>query len=321
MTVEELQELEIIDEKKLEDMIYTVRGQKVMLDFELAKIYGYETKRFNEQVKNNIDKFDDDFMFKLNSIEFNEILRSKKSASSWGGRRYIPIAFTEQGIYMLMTVLRGELAVKQSKMLIRAFKTMKDIITDSNHLLTTGEILQLANQVNDNTTGIKELKEDNKEIHDQLKVVMDFFADPSKYKPLIIKNGQRIEADIAYMDIYKHAKQSVIIIDDYINIRTLSHLKVCSKNIDIYIYSDNLSKDKIDMGHINDFVIDTGINIKLFPTNGILHDRYIITDYNTDNEIFYLCGPSEKDAGDKIATIMEITDKYKYHSIIDELVK
>ena len=70
MTVEELQELEIIDEKKLEDMIYTVRGQKVMLDFELAKIYGYETKRFNEQVKNNIDKFDDDFMFKLNSIEF-----------------------------------------------------------------------------------------------------------------------------------------------------------------------------------------------------------------------------------------------------------
>ena len=82
MTVEELQQLEIIDEKKLEDMIYTIRGQKVMLDFELAKLYGYTTKAFNQQVNNNIDKFDDDFMFKLNSLEFNEILRSKNFTSS-----------------------------------------------------------------------------------------------------------------------------------------------------------------------------------------------------------------------------------------------
>ena len=321
MTVEELKQLEIIDEKKLEDMIYTIRGQKVMLDFELAKLYGYTTKAFNQQVNNNVDKFDEDFMFKLNSKEFNEILRSKNFTSSWGGRRYIPIAFTEQGIYMLMTVLKGELAVKQSKMLIRAFKTMKDIITDSSHLLSTGEILQLANQVNDNSSEINKLKNKNKYIQSQLKTVMDYFADPSKYKPFIIKNGQRIEADIAYTEIYKKAKLSVILVDDYINIRTLSHLKVCSKNIDIIIYSDNLAKDKIDMGHINDFVIDTGINIKIKPTNGILHDRYIIIDYKTDNEIFYLCGPSEKDAGNKIATIMEIIDKNKYHSIIDELVK
>ncbi len=94
-----------------------------MLDFELAEIYGYTTTRFNEQVKNNSEKFDDDFMFQLTKSEFENLI-SKKSTSSWGGggRRKLPYAFTEQGIYMLMTVLRGELAVKQSKDLIRMFK-------------------------------------------------------------------------------------------------------------------------------------------------------------------------------------------------------
>ena len=320
MTNEELQQLEIIDEKKLEDMIYVIRGQKVMLDFELAKIYGYETKYLNRQVKRNADKFDDDFMFQLSKEEIDYLVRCQNVTSSWGGTRKPPYAFTEQGIYMLMTVLRGELAVKQSKMLIRVFKTMKDIIAESSNSYSIGEVLKLANKVNDNSNEIKELKEDNKAIHNQLEVVMNYFVDPNKYKPFIIKNGQRIEADIAYADIYKKAKRSIIIVDDYIDIRTLSHLKACSKDIDITIYSDNLAKDKIDMGHINDFMIDTGINIKLLPTNKMFHDRYIITDYKLDSEVFYLCGPSEKDAGDKIATIIEITDQYKYHPIIDELV-
>ena len=108
----------IIDEEVLRGKIHVVRGQKVMLDFELAEIYGYTTKRFNEQVKNNIEKFDDDFRFQLSGEEW-ENLRSKKSTSSWGGTRYLPYAFTEQAVYMFMTVLRGELAVKQSEALIR----------------------------------------------------------------------------------------------------------------------------------------------------------------------------------------------------------
>ncbi len=115
----------IVSEETLQDKIYFIRGQKVMIDFELAEIYGYTTTRFNEQVKNNIEKFDEDFMFQLSKDEF-EILISKKSTSSWGGRRKLPFVFTEQGIYMLMTVLRGDLAVKQSKALIRTFKRMKD---------------------------------------------------------------------------------------------------------------------------------------------------------------------------------------------------
>ena len=113
--IEKNKEIVVIDETTIKSKIYYLRNQKVMLDFELAEIYGYTTTRFNEQVKNNAEKFDDDFMFQLTKSEFENLI-SKKSTSSWGGRRKLPYAFTEQGIYMLMTVLRGELAVKKARL-------------------------------------------------------------------------------------------------------------------------------------------------------------------------------------------------------------
>ncbi len=112
-----------LNEENLESMIYKIRGERVMLDFDLARIYGYETKRFNEQVKRNNGKFPDDFVFQLTNNEFETItkrcsglvLRSIFATANElsSERRYNPYAFTEKGIYMLMTVLRGELAVKK----------------------------------------------------------------------------------------------------------------------------------------------------------------------------------------------------------------
>ena len=114
-------EIMIVNHEYLVKKIYIIRGQKVMLDFELAEIYGYETKNFNRQVKNNIEKFEgEDFMFRLTEEEMDD-LRCKIFTSSWGGTRYLPYAFTEQGIYMLMKVLKGEIAVKQSKALSSLF--------------------------------------------------------------------------------------------------------------------------------------------------------------------------------------------------------
>ncbi len=123
-------ELSIYDEDYLKSKIYIIRGVQVMIDADLAEIYGYSTKRFNDQVKNNIERFDEDMRFQLTSNEY-DVLRSKISTSkpeTRGGRQYLPYVFTEQGIYMLMTVLKGELAVDQSKKLIRLFKRMKDFI-------------------------------------------------------------------------------------------------------------------------------------------------------------------------------------------------
>ena len=101
-------DIQILDKQTIESMIYTIRGQKVMLDFDLARIYGYETRDFNKQVKNNVMRFDNDFRFQLTIDKCYSILMWKNSTSSWGGTRKLPYAFTEQGIYMLMTVLKGE---------------------------------------------------------------------------------------------------------------------------------------------------------------------------------------------------------------------
>ena len=127
-------EIIIHNENDLRNKIYTIRGVHVMLDSDLAEIYGYETKRFNEQVKHNIERFDEDFRFQLTQEEV-DILRSKFSTTNISAMtRSLPYAFTEQGIYMLMTVLRGELAVKQSKTLIRLFKQMKDFVLTNSQL-------------------------------------------------------------------------------------------------------------------------------------------------------------------------------------------
>ena len=181
-----------LNEELIALKIYIIRGQKVMLDFELAEIYGYETKNFNRQVKNNNDKFDEDFMFQLSKEEYKEILRCKNFTSSWGGTRHLPYAFTEQGIYMLMTVLKGEIAVKQSKTLIRLFKNMKDYLIENNNLLTQKDYLNLFKLINNNSDRITELEKDIKSFS---KLINNHY---------LILNGEKIEGDIAYQDILKY---------------------------------------------------------------------------------------------------------------------
>ncbi len=134
-------DIAVIDEKSIRNKIYIIRGKEVMIDSDLAEIYGYATRDFNKQVKNNMNKFDSDFMFQLTEEEFKNLM-FKKSTSSWGGRRKLPYAFTEQGIYMLMTVLKGEKAIIQSKALIRVFKKMKDYIIDDYINLKTLVLLK-----------------------------------------------------------------------------------------------------------------------------------------------------------------------------------
>ena len=182
----------IIDEQSIRDKIYTVRGVQVMLDFELAEVYGYTTKRFNEQVKNNIEKFDEDFRFQLSSEE-TKILRSKKSTSSWGGSRYRPWAFTESGIYMLMTVLRGDLATRQSKALIRTFRAMKDYIFQGRALITQQDYLRLSMQMTDTQQELHLLQEKVNENTEQISKIMVNLDDTvrSSDLPTAIKLMQR----------------------------------------------------------------------------------------------------------------------------------
>ena len=119
----------IIPNEIIENKIYLIRGQKVMIDIHLATLYGVETKQLKRQVRRNMERFPEDFMFELTDIEY-EILRSQFGTSSWGGNRYLPLVFTEQGIAMLSSVLNSPLAIKVNIQIIRVFSKIRETLSD-----------------------------------------------------------------------------------------------------------------------------------------------------------------------------------------------
>ena len=307
--------LVINNEENIEKRIAVCRGVQVMLDSDVAELFGVDTGQLNRQMKRNLSRFPKDFCFQPSNLELKDILRCQNGTSNSlsSKRRYVPYVYTEQGIYMVISVLKGELAIKQSKAIIRTFKMMKDyIIETSGHLLTnTNQYIESRFSTIDARFEVVESK---------LDVVMDNFIDPSTYKHFLILDGERIESDIAYQQIYSLAKKSIIIIDDYISIKTLELLKVCDKSISIIICSDNVARNNITEEQLEDFKNDTGLLVEIKPTNNRVHDRYIVIDYQTDNEILYHSGASSKDSGNRITTIMRIENTIDYHRLIDELL-
>ena len=324
----------LIDESLLKSRIHTIRGVKVMLDADLAEIYGYETKAFNRQVKNNIERFPEEFRFPLSRDE-QENLRCKNCTSSWGGQRYAPYAFTEQGIYMLMTVLKGDLAIRQSMALIRLFKQMKDYIVAENQLLLgSNGITEIAAQTIQNTRDIAEhsvnIRELSGEVHNvqdrlgridlNLQKVMENFVDPSTYKHFLILNGHKLEADVAYTQIYGMAKESLLIVDNYVDVKTLNLLRSVPKGISVRIFSDFYGKTRITEDMLADFRAarpDVSIDVK--PALHKFHDRYIFVDFKAKGEKLFHCGASSKDAGNKITTIVQLEDIEGYRPMFEEL--
>ena len=339
-----------VTEDSFGSMIYMVRGRQVMLDSDLAAIYGYETKDFNRQVKNNIERFDEeDLMFRLNDMEVAELsrcknsilmgednLRCKNSTSSdegWGGRRYAPYAFTEQGIYMLMSVLKGPLAVKQSKALVRLFKQMKDYIVQNQSLLGQREYLQLSLQTTDNIRDIMELRGALSKLDDkvakvvdnmsemvtqsQLSEVMLDFGKPAVRRGWLILNGQPVESDLAFKQIYAMAKKSVYVIDNYINLKTLALTREVADGVVVKIISDNI-QNRLHKSEFEDFCRECpSMHMELLAAGGVFHDRYIVIDYGEESERIYHCGASSKDGGNKVMTITLQEDAELYHPLID----
>jgi len=331
-------EFSLIDENFLKSRIYTIRGVKVMLDADLAEIYGYSTKAFNQQVKNNIEKFDEDFRFQLSDDEINLLSRSNFLTSMQtkgvkGGRSYSPYAFTEQGVYMLMTVLKGERAVAQSKALIRLFKQMKDyIVAENQQLLGNDGIAEIALQTAQNSRIIADhsinIKELSGEVHDMrenlgkvnldLQKVMENFIDPSSFKHFLILNGQKLEADVAYTQIYGMAKKSIIVMDNYVDVKTLDLLRSVAKDVSVIIFSDQYGRTRLTESMVVDFkAVRPDVVFDVKAAGHIFHDRYIYLDYGLKSEKLFHCGASSKDAGGKITTIMQIDRSELYHPLVN----
>lgn len=323
-----------LDTNDLKKKVYLLRNVQVMLDFDLAEIYGYEVKRLNEQVKRNSSRFPDDFMFQLSREELDlvksqfvtssELVKSQFATSrktnfykgQEGGSRKPPYAFTEQGIYMLATVLKGDVAEKQSIFIMRAFKEMRHFVQQNMQFVTKNEIKQITDS---HETRFNKIEKSIDEINE------NFLSNIDKKNFMILK-GQKVEADKAYIDIYKKAKKSIYIIDDYVDIKTLDLLLHKKKNVDVILFTGNYGKNSanpkrtfLTNSEVKDFDIENPtLRIK---NNNECHDRYIIIDYKTKDEKVYHCGASSKDAGNKVCTINEIEDINMIHPVSDKLLK
>lgn len=313
-------EIAIVDEQSLRNKIYVIRGQQVMLDFDLAEIYGFTVSAFNQQVKRNAQRFPDDFLFELSHEEMTELSKSQnvisiQTAGVKGGRSKPIKAFTEAGVYMLMTVLKGELAIEQSKILIRLFKSMKDYLIENQPLISQKSYVALVEkveaqsaQVQKNAENIENIKE-NMVSKADLSDFMKLFDSGIEHEEILILDGEPFKADVAYQKIYGKAKRKIIVIDDYIGVKTLNHLAHSKANTALTVISDNKARPPLRQTEYNDFLIENpSRNIVFLQSAGRAHDRYIVLDEGTKGMRVYHCGASSKDAGKKITTITRLTD-------------
>ncbi len=318
-------ELMTID--NIQKCVYIIRGQQVMLDTDLAQIYGYEVKRLNQQVKRNINRFPEDFMFQLNEKELEELRLQNVTANINSMSRTMPHAFTEQGIYMLATVLRGELAEQQSIFIMRAFREMRhyikqnqQFVTQSEMSLVTAKVSEISVQVAGITDWKKKTEKDIENIQKSIDTLNENFVSDKDFKNFVIYKGQKFEADAAYVEIYQQATTSIYVVDDYMNTKTLQLLSQKKQGVEVILFTEN--------GHgRNGFLTTAVVNdfINQYPplhikSNPDCHDRLIVIDYGLSTEQAYHCGASSKDAGKKLCAINKIENKAMIHPVIDSLL-
>ena len=302
--MEEKQEVITVDSGKIQNLVYTIRGQQVMLDSDLANLYGYEVKRLNEQVRRNINRFPTDFMFQL-TIEEVELVKSQNATSpkdtlfegQSGGRRKLPYVFTEQGIYMLATVLRGELAENQSIYFMRAFREMRHFITNNKLMFERIRDVEL-----------KQI-EYQKQSDEKFTQIFDYISEHEESMQKIFFNGQIFDAFSLLTTFVKQADQKIILIDGYVDVATLNILAKKKKGVNVTVYTFPGTKiTKKDIDTFNEQYPKLTVE-----RTTIFHDRFLILDGRTG----YHIGASLKDAGQKCFGINKIEDE----KVISELLE
>ena len=318
---------ELITTDAIRSKVYILRGQQVMLDQDLAEIYGYQVKNLNQQVKRNLTRFPEDFMFQLTKEEV-ELVKSQFVTSrninyfegQEGGRRKLPYAFTEQGIYMLATVLRGELAEQQSIFIMRTFREMRHYISQNQQFVTRNEMELLTAKVGTITERQDRMEKTVEFIQKDVTILADNFITDKDKKDFVIYKGQKLEADIAYIEIYQQANKSIYVVDDYMNAKSLQHLSQKADGVEVVLFTEN---GKGGRGFLTNSLVTDFQNeyppLRIKP-NPDCHDRLIVLDYGEKTELVYHCGASSKDAGKKLCAINQITETAIIHPVIDRLL-
>ena len=288
---------EIIEKENInvEDVIYEIDGKEVMLDSDLAKLYSIETKRINEAVKNNPDKFPDRFSWLLSIEETTKISRSKISTlniKQGSNIKYGARVFTEQGIYMLATIIKSKVATEVSIRIMDTFVRMRHYINYNKNILPR-RFLLLEDKVDENTKRIDEL--------------FDKFNPKEITKDSIFFKGDIYDAYSVLLEIFNLSKDEIIIIDNYVGKEILDDLKTINKKI--IIISSNIN-DSLKNKYLKQYSNVT------FYNNNSYHDRFIIVD----RERVFHSGASFKDLGKKCFAINEIENKKEIEKILENVL-
>mgnify|MGYP002617623639 CR=1 FL=1 len=278
----------VSDNIKIENMIYEIRGKNVMLDSDLAMLFGYETKQLNRQVLRNINRFPENYCFQITDTEYISLRCQNGTLKNGRGehRKYLPYVFTEYGITMLAGILKSELAIKMSLRIVDIFITMKNYINTS--LIEQKYFNELTIK---NTEDIKLLQESFDKLNTK------------ESNNHIFYEGQIYDAYSLLIDILSKVKKEIIIIDNYAGKKLFDIIKNINVKVKIYTENiDNISKEKYEKQYNNLEIINTNI----------FHDRFIIID----NKVLYHSGASFKDLGKKCFAIT----KMEGDSILKELL-
>lgn len=290
--------LVIVDNREIQNMIYTIRGKQVMVDSDLATLYQVTTKRLNEQVRRNKNRFPSEFMFRLTAEEY-EYLRSHFATSSednaHGGRRYMPYVFTEQGIAMLSAVLKSDIAVEVSVKIMNSFVEMRRFLISNQELFSRLDRIE-----------IKQLETDRK-----FEEVFNYMAANTEIKQIIFYDGQIYDAFSFIVGLVQKAKKEIILIDNYVDVNTLNIL--CKKNQGADVVIVTAGKGNLSAKDITKFNAQyPKLSVK---TTKDFHDRFLILD---KTEVYHI-GASIKDAGKKSFGITKIEDKDLIQSLINKV--
>ena len=273
---------------KIENMIYEIRGKQVMLDSDLAKLYNVETKRINEAVKNNIEKFPERYCFKLTDDESNNLLVEifDQKIEKRGGKYKNPRVFTEQGIYMLATILKSKLATSMTMTIMDTFIAMKKYI--NYNLIEQKYINKLV------------LEHDSK-----IDLILNKLSSKEENNHIFYE-GQIYDAYNLLIKTLSKSKKEIIIIDNYAGRELFNIIKDIKVNIKVYTENiDNTAKEKYEKQYSN---------LSIFTTD-IFHDRFIIID----NKVLYHSGASFKDLGKKCFAITKIDDTKIIKDLLERL--
>lgn len=275
-----MNDLELID-KSIEEKIYTIRDKQIMLASDVAKLYNVETKRINEIVKRNLNRFPEDFCFQLTKEEYvNLTSQFAMSNIGRGGNHYLPYAFTEHGIMMLSGLLKSDIAVSVNIKIINAFVAMRKLL-NNNFEIRLGNLEQIAISV------------DNKLIENDKKFEELFSKFKNPVNTNLFFNGEIYNAHSLLIDIFNTAKDNIIIIDNYVDKYLLDILAKTHKKV--IIFTRNVDENDLRK------YLKQYHNIVINITKDF-HDRFIILD----KKVLYHCGASFKDLGKKCFAINKI---------------